>query len=202
MNINKILTIISRSTRENNFVRCSKIKPFQSNEIFQYKSILYIEVSQVWNFAKENEFHSLKNNFVLTNSAEPDEMPHYAAFHLSLYSLPRYLFFPPLNQRDCVTLKLQNSSIKYFPCRSFSLCFILIQGFWSTAPSTLKSNYLPLFFHPISLPINFIDHESSNHYVFQSLSVKFMNANINGKYDNLITLECQIQNQQASFFTY
>ena len=30
-------------------------------------------------------FFSLKIDFVLPNSADPDEMPHYAAFHLGLH---------------------------------------------------------------------------------------------------------------------
>ena len=28
-------------------------------------------------------------NFVLANSADPDEMPHYAAFHQGLHCLPK-----------------------------------------------------------------------------------------------------------------
>ena len=38
-------------------------------------------------------FLSLKTNFVLANSADPDEMPHGAAFHLGLHGLPKYLFY-------------------------------------------------------------------------------------------------------------
>ena len=34
----------------------------------------------------------LKIDFVLANSVGPDEMPHYAAFHLGLDCLPKYLF--------------------------------------------------------------------------------------------------------------
>ena len=34
----------------------------------------------------------LKVNFRLANSADPDEMPHYAAFHLGLQCLPKYPF--------------------------------------------------------------------------------------------------------------
>ena len=34
----------------------------------------------------------LKIDFVVANSADPDEMPHYAAFHLGLHCLPKYLF--------------------------------------------------------------------------------------------------------------
>ena len=29
---------------------------------------------------------------ILANSGDPDEMQHYAAFHLSLHCLPKYLF--------------------------------------------------------------------------------------------------------------
>ena len=29
---------------------------------------------------------------ILTNSADPDEMQHYAAFHLGLYRLPKFSF--------------------------------------------------------------------------------------------------------------
>ena len=35
---------------------------------------------------------SQKIDFVLANSADPDEMQHYAAFHLGLHCLPKYLF--------------------------------------------------------------------------------------------------------------
>ena len=35
---------------------------------------------------------SLKIVFVLANSVDPDEMLHYAAFHLGLHCLPKYHF--------------------------------------------------------------------------------------------------------------
>ena len=35
---------------------------------------------------------SLKIVTVLANSAEPDEMPPHAVFHLALHCLPKYLF--------------------------------------------------------------------------------------------------------------
>ena len=38
-----------------------------------------------YNFQKQSI--SLKIDFVLTNSADPDEMPHYAAFHQDLYCI-------------------------------------------------------------------------------------------------------------------
>ena len=39
--------------------------------------------------------------FIFTNSVDPDEMQHFAAFHLSLYCLQKYWFrgFPRI-QRD------------------------------------------------------------------------------------------------------
>ena len=37
-------------------------------------------------------FLSLKMYFVLANSADPDEMGTYTAFHLGLHCLPKYLF--------------------------------------------------------------------------------------------------------------
>ena len=35
-------------------------------------------------------FLSLNIDLVLANSADPDEMPHHAAFHLGLHCLPKY----------------------------------------------------------------------------------------------------------------
>ena len=32
-----------------------------------------------------------KDCFILENCADPDEMPHYAAFHLCFHCLPKYL---------------------------------------------------------------------------------------------------------------
>ena len=37
-------------------------------------------------------FMSVKNVFILAHSADPDEMPPYASFHLGLHCLPKYLF--------------------------------------------------------------------------------------------------------------
>ena len=50
----------------------------------------YIKGSQVIISAKN--CISLKIDFVLANSADPDEMPHYAAFHLGLHCWPKYPF--------------------------------------------------------------------------------------------------------------
>ena len=42
-------------------------------------------------FQKNYVFLSLKNDFVLVNSADADEMTYYGAFHLGLHCLPKYL---------------------------------------------------------------------------------------------------------------
>ena len=47
-------------------------------------SILYFKGSQI-EISKKNVFLSLKIVFKLANSADPDEMPHYAAFHLGFH---------------------------------------------------------------------------------------------------------------------
>ena len=50
-----------------------------SNEGSQFKQVkYYISFSE--------------DRFVLANSADPDEMPHHAAFHLGLHCLPKYPF--------------------------------------------------------------------------------------------------------------
>ena len=41
---------------------------------------------------KNIEFLSLKIDFILARCAEPDEMPHSAAFHLDLQCLQKYLY--------------------------------------------------------------------------------------------------------------
>ena len=45
-------------------------------------SIVYIKGCQVIFF-----LFCLNNTFSITNSVDPDEMPHYAAFHLGLHCL-------------------------------------------------------------------------------------------------------------------
>ena len=37
-------------------------------------------------------FISMKFGLTLTNSADPNEMPLFAAFHLGLHCLPKYIF--------------------------------------------------------------------------------------------------------------
>ena len=46
----------------------------------------------LYNFLNYDVFLSLKVVLILANSAEPNEMQHYAAFHLGLHYLPKYLF--------------------------------------------------------------------------------------------------------------
>ena len=50
-------------------------------EVRSGKKFLYYDV-----------FISLKVVLMLANSADPDEMQHYAAFHLGLHCLPKYVF--------------------------------------------------------------------------------------------------------------
>ena len=47
-----------------------------------------------YNFQKKKKIVSLslKIDLVLSNSTDPDEMQHYAAFHHGLHCLPKYLF--------------------------------------------------------------------------------------------------------------
>ena len=51
-------------------------------------SIVYTEGSQVI-ISKNIIFIFLKINFVMANSADPDEMPHLGKFHLSLHFLSK-----------------------------------------------------------------------------------------------------------------
>ena len=57
-------------------------------------TILYFSGSQVKVVTGNNYYVFLSLNVVLilANSADPDEMQHYAAFHLGLHGLPNYLF--------------------------------------------------------------------------------------------------------------
>ena len=43
-------------------------------------------------FSKCDEFLSQKFVLILAHSADPDEMQHYAAFHLGFHYLPKYPF--------------------------------------------------------------------------------------------------------------
>ena len=52
-------------------------------------SIVYIEVTGATNIL----FLSLPINFFLANSADPNEMPHYAVFYLGLHGLRKDSFW-------------------------------------------------------------------------------------------------------------
>ena len=58
-------------------------------------SIVYIEWSHAI-ISINTIFLSLKIDFVLANSTDPDEMPHYSAFHLGLQCLPKFLVWKRL----------------------------------------------------------------------------------------------------------
>ena len=67
-------------------------------------SILYSEGSQA-NISNFNIDTTLK---IVANSADPDEMLHYAAFHLGQQCLPKYLFASVQNEKgyDVFTSKI------------------------------------------------------------------------------------------------
>ena len=54
--------------------------------------VQYILRGQRLYFPNRIVFLSLKIVLISVNSADPDEMLHYAAFHLSLHYLPKYAF--------------------------------------------------------------------------------------------------------------
>ena len=75
------------------------LNPFQTNGIFYkatYTKVRNVHCIYLWvtgySFQKYIVFLSLKISFVLANSADPDEMPQCAAFHLGLHCLPKYPF--------------------------------------------------------------------------------------------------------------
>ena len=67
--------------------------PIKVHKIKSGWSFVYIEGLQVIIIKKKTiiKLLSLKIDFVLANSADPDEMLHNAAFHLGLSCLPKYI---------------------------------------------------------------------------------------------------------------
>ena len=51
-------------------------------------------------FLNYDAFMSQRIVFILANSADPDEMPHNAAFHQGLHCLPKYLFTGIQNEKS------------------------------------------------------------------------------------------------------
>ena len=64
--------------------------PIQIHRIRMGLFIIYFKGTQV-KFSNDYVFQSLKKVFIIANSAGPDEMQHYAAFHLGLHCLPNCL---------------------------------------------------------------------------------------------------------------
>ena len=55
--------------------------------------VQYINLGvSVYILKKDIVFFCLKTFFTFSNSVDPDEMQHYAAFHLGLHCLQKYLF--------------------------------------------------------------------------------------------------------------
>ena len=71
--------------------------PIKFDTVTSGRSIINIEGLQAIIFRKNNVLRSLKIYLVLAYSADPDEMPHNAAFHLGLHCLSRSLVFKGLN---------------------------------------------------------------------------------------------------------
>ena len=65
--------------------------PVHVNRISMELFILYFNMSQIES--------SKLWCFIIVNSEDPDEMPHYVAFHLSLYCLPMCLFTDIQNEK-------------------------------------------------------------------------------------------------------
>ena len=57
-------------------------------ENVQFITLYYVELSV--KILQNDEFQFFKIVFILANSANPDEMPHYAVFHASLHYLNLY----------------------------------------------------------------------------------------------------------------
>ena len=58
---------------------------------------------------------SLKIVFILVNSADPDEMPPYVAFHLGLHCLPKYLFTSYQNEKGQANLEFKFDVFLFLP---------------------------------------------------------------------------------------
>ena len=66
--------------------------PIQINANRIGLSIIYFKWVIGRNFKKNYLLKSLNIVCILANSAGPDEMPRFAAFHLGLHCLPKYPF--------------------------------------------------------------------------------------------------------------
>ena len=62
--------------------------------------VLAIRANDTHDFHKYVGWPVINNSFTLANSAYLDEMPHYAAFHLDLHCLSKYLFAGIQNEKN------------------------------------------------------------------------------------------------------
>ena len=78
--------------------------PMHVDRISVELPILYFKGSQnfPWDIINYDALLSLNIVFIFANSADPDEMLHYAAFHLGLHCLPKYLFTGIQNEKGPV----------------------------------------------------------------------------------------------------
>ena len=70
-------------------------KPFHSDGFSIHIDTINMDLSILFFRGHRSEFQHIsvpEDFFILANSANPDEMPHYAAFHQGLHCLPKYLF--------------------------------------------------------------------------------------------------------------
>ena len=72
--------------------------PKHNHTIRMGQSIMVFKEVTDQNF-KIMMYYVPKNCFNLSNNADPDKMPPYVAFHLSLHYLPTYLFTGIDNER-------------------------------------------------------------------------------------------------------
>ena len=93
--------------------------------IYSGWSIVYNEESQGNDFTKNILFLSLKMDFVLANSADPDEMPHCVAFHLGLHCLPKYPFRGWSKTAQLLPFFRESIKIKLSDCSVIHFCLIL-----------------------------------------------------------------------------
>ena len=83
----------------------------------------YLGVSVWYIFFKKYCIPILKIFFTFTNSADPDEMQFYAAFHLGLHCLQKYSGYhipPPPGQKESndLSFRLDESNNKFQECQN------------------------------------------------------------------------------------
>ena len=86
---------------------------FQIHAIRMGLCIKYFRGSHRLKFPNYDVFLSLMIVLTSAKSVEPDEMPHYAAFHLGLHCLPKYRFrrFKHTKGHSIIHIKISNSFV-------------------------------------------------------------------------------------------